>query len=149
MASQLVRGTMQFECTSSCSHLLQRYVAAGTFVRYGLTGPGRVEINVLGTYIGSVCMAQTGVCGAILQPTLSPTPFQVILTIIISYIVDTFVSQYRLSEKLRETLKKNHEEQQPEEGLIAFCAKQAQSGSSVGALTACYIVPVTWEHKCA
>ncbi len=56
---------------------------------------------------------------------------QVILTIFISYIVDTFVSQYRLSEKLRETLKRNQEEKQPQEGLIAFCTKQAQSGLSI------------------
>ena len=41
------------------------------------------------------------------------------------------MSQYRLSEKLRETLKKNQEEKQPQEGLIAFCTKQAQSGLSV------------------
>ena len=66
------------------------------------------------------------------QP-LSLPPGQVILTIIISYIVDTFVSQYRLSEKLRETLKRDQEKKQPEEGLIAFCTKQTQSGSWVGA----------------
>ena len=63
-------------------------------------------------------------------------PPQVILTIFISYIVDTFVSQYRLSEKLRETLKRNQEEKQPEEGLFAFCIKQAQSGLSPGVVTA-------------
>ena len=70
------------------------------------------------------------------------SPDQVILTIIISYIVDTFVSQYRLSEKLRETLKRNHEEKQPEEGLIAFCTKQTQSGLWVGA----HSLHATWHQ---
>ena len=76
-------------------------------------------------------------------------PPQVILTIFISYIVDTFVSQYRLSEKLRETLKKNQEEEEREEGLIAFCIKQAKSCSWVTACTSstfthCTYVSVTY-----
>ena len=83
---------------------------------------------------------------AIVHPLLTP---QVILTIFISFIVDTFVSQYRLSEKLRETLKKNQEEEQPQEGLIAFCTKQALSCSWVTAhpirlCTHCMYVSVTY-----